>query len=99
VDAKTGKYVYPESQFPQLEAYEYAEIESGMPASDNRLVLHLPMVGSWTLTPSRDTIDDFLVLMAHYASVLNRRERMKEWKAAEKKRTGIPTGVAHGHIK
>jgi hypothetical protein len=25
-----------------------------------------------------------------------RRQRLKEWKAAEKKRTGINTGVAHG---
>jgi hypothetical protein len=99
VDIKTGKYVYPESQFPQLEAYENAEVEAGMAPTDYRLVLHLPVVGSWTLTPSCDTIDDFLVLMDHWRTVIARRQRLKEWKAAEKKRTGINTGVAHGHIR
>lgn len=99
MDVKTGKYVYPESQFPQLEAYEHAEVESGMPSTDYRLVLHLPAFGNATLTPSCDSISDFLALMGHYDTVLARRERLKAWKAAEKKRTGINTGVAHAHIK
>lgn len=99
VDLKTGKYVYPASQFPQLAAYENAEIESGSTPSDAQLVLHLPVNGSWTLTPSHDSISDFCVLMDHYESVLKRRGKLKEWKAAEKKRTGINTGIAHGHIK
>jgi hypothetical protein len=58
--------------------------------SDCRLVLHLPVVGNWTLTPSNAILlVIFLVLMDHYASVVARRERLKDWKAAEKKRTGI----------
>lgn len=99
VDIKTGKYVYPESQFPQLAAYEHAEIECGRPPTDHQFILHLPALGPATLTPGMDTIGDFLVLMGHYDTVLARRERLKEWKAAEKKRTGINTGIAHGHIK
>lgn len=99
MDVKTGKYVYPESQFPQLAAYENAEVENGMPSTDHQLVLHLPSAGCATLTPSMDTISDFVALMGHYRTILVRRERLKEWKAAEKKRTGINTGVAHGHIR
>lgn len=99
MDVKTGKYVYPESQFPQLAAYENAEVECGMQPTDYQLVLHLPASGVATLTPSMDTIDDFVALMGHYKTVLARRERLKWWKAAEKKRTGINTGIAHGHIR
>lgn len=99
LDVKTGKYVYPASQFPQLAAYENAEVEAGYKPSDHQLVLHLPAVGLATLTPSSDTIGDFMALMDHYSTVLARRERLKTWKAAEKERTGINTGVAHGHIR
>lgn len=99
LDVKTGKYVYPASQFPQLAAYENAEVEAGYKPSDYQLVLHLPAVGLATLTPSSDTIDDFVALLGHYRTVLDRRERLKTWKAAEKERTGINTGVAHGHIR
>lgn len=95
VDVKTGKYVYPESQFPQLEAYEHAEIESGLPASDARLVLHLPASGPATLTPSTDTFDDFLVLMDHWHTIMARRKRMIEYKKKRKKLTGVP----QSHIK
>lgn len=99
MDVKTGKYVYPASQFPQLEAYEHAEVESGFHPTDHRLVLHLPAVGPATLTPSCDSIRDFVALMGHYQTVLARRERLKEWKAEEKKRTGVNTGIAHAHIR
>lgn len=99
MDVKTGKYVYPESQFPQLEAYEFAEVESGMEPTDFRLVLHLPAFGHASLTPSCDSVDDFVALMGHYKTVMDRRERLKKWKAAEKKRTGINTGIAYGHIR
>lgn len=99
VDLKTGKYVYPDSQFPQLEAYEYAEIESGQRPTDYRLVLHLPAIGPATLTASMDTIGDFVVLLRHYDSIMARRERMKLWKAERKKLTGVNTGEMYGYIK
>lgn len=84
VDLKTSKYVYPESHYPQLEAYEAAELECGEEPTDARLVLHLPEDGDWTMSPSCDTLDDFLVLLQHYKSVRERRERVKEIKKLAK---------------
>lgn len=85
VDVKTGKHVYPESQFPQLEAYEHAEIEAGIAPTDYRLVLHLPVATPYTLTPSLDSFDDFLVLMEHWKSVMERRKRLIAYKKQQKK--------------
>jgi len=84
VDLKTSKYVYPESHFPQLEAYEAAELECGEEPTDYRLVLHLPEDGIWTMTPSCDTLDDFLVLLEHYKTLQPRKLRIREAKKLAK---------------
>lgn len=84
VDLKTSKYVYPESHFPQLEAYEAAEIECGESPTDARLILHIAENGDWTMSPSCDTIDDFLVLLKHYHSLQERKVRIKEAKKLAK---------------
>lgn len=73
VDLKTTKYIYPESQFPQLEAYEAAEIECGADPTDFRAVLHLPPEGPAAMAPSVDNFNDFLVLLRHYHSIQARR--------------------------
>jgi hypothetical protein len=86
VDLKTSKYVYPESHFPQLEAYREAEREAGEDPGDCGLILHLPESDPATLHRSLDTFDDFRVLLEHYKAVLARRERLKQFKRAEKRR-------------
>lgn len=73
VDLKTTKYVYPESQFPQLEAYENAEVESGEEPTDFRAVLHLPPEGDAVMALSTDNFNDFLVLLKHYHSIQARK--------------------------
>jgi hypothetical protein len=66
LDLKTGKRVYPGTHFPQLEAYEYAEVELGEEPSDVRAVLHLPEGGPAKLVPSTYEFEDFLVLLNAY---------------------------------
>lgn len=86
LDVKTGKYVYPESQFPQLEAYEQAEIEAGLDPTDYRLVLHLPVSGPWALHPSLDSFDDFAVLLEQWKHKKARQERMTKWRKEQKRK-------------
>lgn len=66
IDLKTGKRVYPGTHFPQLEAYEYAEVELGEEPSDVRAILHLPEGGPAKLVPSTYEFEDFLVLLNAY---------------------------------
>lgn len=75
-DLKTGR-VYPEQHFPQLEAYEWAEVERGRPASDLRFVLDVKDTGKYRLVKSVDTFEDFECLLRHYRSVQNRKKKMK----------------------
>jgi hypothetical protein len=77
LDVKTGR-VYPESHWPQLEAYENAEIEQGKGKSDKRFVLDLKPTGKYRLVESLDTFDDFYVLLRHYNSVEQRKLRRKK---------------------
>jgi hypothetical protein len=81
LDLKTGR-IYPESHFPQLEAYEWAEVERGKPKSDLRLVLDVKddeklAKPRYRLVQSTDTFDDFFVLLQTYRSMENRKKRMK----------------------
>jgi len=69
LDYKTSKRVYPESHFPQLEAYEAAAVEMGGQASDARGVLLLCADGSWSLTWSTATFEDFLGIKAAFDAV------------------------------
>jgi hypothetical protein len=76
LDLKTGR-VYPDSHFPQLEAYELAEVERDRDASDFRAVLKVTPGGTYKLIVSTDTAEDWLVLKRHYDSVIARAARKK----------------------
>jgi hypothetical protein len=77
LDLKTGR-VYPESHWPQLEAYEQAEVERGKQASDVRMVLDAKETGKYRLIKSTDTFQDFKVLLDHYRSIEARKARKKK---------------------
>lgn len=82
-DMKNGKWVYPSSHFPQLEAYEGGRLEAGEPATDVRAVLWLNADGDMELVPSSASFDDFLALKAS-AEVLGRLD--KSWSRPRKAR-------------
>ncbi len=70
--------MYPESHFPQIEAYDYAEVENGEPKSDLRMILDAKPTGKYRLIKSTDTFEDFRVLLDHYRSIENRKARKKK---------------------
>ena len=78
IDLKTTKRVYPDQHFPQLEAYEQAEVESGEKPTDLRAVLHLGFEGKFGLAPSCDTFEDFAVLLKHYQSAEARKQKLRD---------------------
>lgn len=84
LDAKTSKRVYPESHFPQLEAYEAAAIECGAEPTDFRAVLRLGSDGKYELAESTATFDDFLGIKSAYDALARIKQAVKERKAAEK---------------
>ena len=84
VDLKTGKRIYPDSQFPQIEAYEQARVEDGEDPSSFRAILHLSADGSYDFKESTDTFHDFKVLLDHYNSAKLREARLKGIEKAEK---------------
>jgi len=77
IDLKTGKRIYKESHFPQLEAYEQADVERGYDPSDMRLILKVMPTGNFSLVECTDTFWDFEVLLNHYKSVKAREARTK----------------------
>jgi hypothetical protein len=78
IDLKTGKRIYPDSQYPQLAAYEQASVESGYDPSDFQAILHLTEDGEYSFVESTDTFEDFEVLLNHYMSMKMREQRIKE---------------------
>lgn len=77
IDLKTGKRIYPDSQFPQLEAYEQASIECGAESSAFKALLHLTPDGEYIFQESTDTFQDFVVLLDHYKSSKARELKLK----------------------
>ena len=77
-DWKSSKSVYPDSFFPQLEAYREAEREAGFPDVDFAAVIHLPVSGCVKVHQSVDSFEDFKVLLDHYRSAEARKRRMKK---------------------
>lgn len=77
IDLKTGKRVYPDSQFPQLAAYEQAHVECGAAPTSFQAVLHLGADGQYDFKESTDTFHDFKVLLDHYNSAKLREARLK----------------------
>jgi hypothetical protein len=80
VDLKTGKRVYPDSQFPQLAAYEQAHVEGGEAPTAFQAILHLGADGIYDFVESTDTFHDFKVLLDHYFSAKLREARIKALK-------------------
>jgi hypothetical protein len=75
IDLKTGKRIYKESHFPQLAAYEQADVERGHDPSDLRFILKVMPTGNYRLVPVTDTFWDFEVLLNHWKSVKAREAR------------------------
>lgn len=78
LDCKTTKRVYPDQHFPQLEAYEHAEIESGEAPTDIRGIIHLAADGNSGLAVSCDTFSDFAILLDHYRSGEARKQKLRD---------------------
>lgn len=78
IDLKTTKRVYPDQHFPQLEAYENAELESGRDATDLRGILHLGSDGKSGLAVSCDSFEDFHILLQHYRSTEDRKQKLRD---------------------
>jgi hypothetical protein len=77
IDLKTGKRIYPDSQFPQVEAYRHAYEEMGNDPVEFTAILHLDAEGEYHLEESTDTFYDFKVLLDHYYSAKERELRLK----------------------
>jgi hypothetical protein len=86
LDAKTSKRVYPESHFPQLEAYEAAAVECGADPTDFRAVLRLGADGKYELAESTATFEDFLGIKAAYDALARIKAAVKQRKAEAKER-------------
>jgi hypothetical protein len=84
LDAKTSKRVYPESHFPQLEAYEAAAVECGSDPTDFRAVLRLGADGKYELAESTASFEDFLGIKAAYDALARIKQGVKERKAEQK---------------
>ena len=78
LDIKTSKRVYKDQHYPQLEAYEQAEIELGENPTDLRMVVRLADTGKYQMSVSTDTFNDFKVLLDHYNSIQGRKQRGKK---------------------
>jgi hypothetical protein len=77
IDIKNTSNIYEDQYYPQLEAYEAAEIELGEEPTDVRLVVRLTDDGNYELGRSIDSLDDFLVLKQHWHSIQDRKLRKK----------------------
>lgn len=77
LDIKTSKRVYKDQHFPQLEAYEHAEVELGENPTDFRMVVRLGENGKYQMSVSTDSFNDFYVLLKHYESIQGRKNRPK----------------------
>lgn len=77
IDLKTGAKAYPDTYYPQLIAYEHAEVELGEPPSDILAVLHLPQEGEAKLVEIPDNWgwEDFKVLLDCYKQAQSRKAR------------------------
>jgi hypothetical protein len=77
-DLKTGKGVYPNKHFPQLEGYEGASIESGYEPTDGRGIIHVSADGKHKLVRSPTNYQHFLSVL----EVWKAEQNMKQKKAA-----------------
>lgn len=78
IDLKTAKRVYKDQYHPQLEAYEHAEVELGEEPTEDRVVVRIAEDGKYQLSVSRDTFEDFHVLLKHYESIQRRKQKKRK---------------------
>lgn len=74
VDLKTSKQIYKDQHFPQLEAYEQAEVELGESPTDIRLVVQLSDDGKVRQAVSTYDFSDFEVLLRHFQAIQRRKK-------------------------
>jgi hypothetical protein len=74
VDLKTTKDVY-EEHGEQLEAYETACVECGLPSSLQRVVLHTNAESRYKFKPSWSTFEDFEATLHKWRLIQARKER------------------------
>jgi len=77
LDLKTTKRVYADQHFPQVEAYEQAEVECGEKPTDFRAILQVGSDADYSFARSTDTFEDFRVLLDHHKSITDRKVRLK----------------------
>lgn len=77
IDLKTSKAIYKDQHFPQVEAYEQAEVELGERPTDVRLVVQLSSDGKIKMRQSTYTFEDFLVLLNHYKQIQKHKRKKK----------------------
>lgn len=75
IDLKTSKQVYKDQHFPQVEAYEQAEVELGESPTDVRLVVQLGSEGKVRMAQSTYDFSDFEVLLNHYKAIQHRKKK------------------------
>lgn len=88
LDYKTSKGVYPESMHAQLEAYDEAAVKMGYLRADKKVIVHLKPDGTYDLSPSVATFEDFLTYLRAFRAHRGIKERAakarREAKAAKK---------------
>lgn len=84
LDLKTGKHVYPTSQFPQLEAYRHAYFEQHDVVTETAWVLRLDADGSFEFVESCAAFTDFLAIKCAYDALAGIKSGVSSRKRAEK---------------
>jgi hypothetical protein len=79
-DYKTSKGIYPDSHFPQLEAYEAAYQCMGGDPTDSRLLVRLDKEGDYEIAKSCATFDTFLGVKSAFDAMADLKARVKEAK-------------------
>lgn len=74
IDLKTSKQIHKDQHFPQVEAYEQAEVELGESPTDIRLVVQLSSDGKVRQAVSTYDFSDFEVLLKHYQAIMHRKK-------------------------
>lgn len=68
MDLKTTKDIYPETQYPQLAAYELAGVECGAKPTVAQAIVQIGADGKYKVGWSNATAEDFLALLGAYKS-------------------------------
>jgi hypothetical protein len=83
LDLKTSKDVWYLTQFPQLAAYELANVECGGEPTDAQGIVRVSADGQWEVKWSCADADDFLAILAVYKSQHSLTARWDAMRGAE----------------